>query len=480
MATATPQSLRIFYSLTLLLSSATYAAVSRAGAAAKFDNLSVHELIISSAHRQQPPHPSSHHINAAKRSANILSLKLYRRHSAAGKSNSGHRHRVTDLILRDHRRIAALLHRLSPYYRTDDFGSGVVPGLAQGSGEYFVRVGVGSPPKQQFMVVDSGSDLIWVQCQPCGQCYPQPDPIFDPALSASFSGVPCSSPVCALLSSGHSDSAASCSSGRCRYQVSYGDGSYTRGTLALETLTFDDAVVNNVAMGCGHRNRGLFVGAAGILGLGWGPLSFVGQLGGLAGGVFAYCLPGDGASGGLVFGRSAAVPEGAVWVPLLRNARAPSFYYVGLAGLGVGGERLAVAEEEFQMTEDGDGGTVMDTGTAVTRLPAAAYSALRDGYVAAAAGLPRAPGVSIFDTCYALAGYGSVRVPTVAFYFSGGAELTLPARNFLIPVDNGGTFCFAFAPSSSELAIIGNIQQEGIQITVDSANGFLGFGPTTC
>jgi len=122
----------------------------------------------------------------------------------------------------------------------------------------------------------------------------------------------------------------------------------------------------------------------------------------------------------------------------------------------------------------------MDTGTAVTRVPTLAYNAFRDAFLAETTNLPRAPGLSIFDTCYDLNGFVTVRVPTVSFYFSGGQILTLPARNFLIPADDVGTFCFAFAASPSGLSIIGNIQQEGIQISVDGANGFVGFGPNVC
>ncbi|KAK1303791.1 Protein ASPARTIC PROTEASE IN GUARD CELL 2 [Acorus calamus] len=95
-------------------------------------------------------------------------------------------------------------------------------------------------------------------------------------------------------------------------------------------------------------------------------------------------------------------------------------------------------------------------------------------------GLPRAHGPSIFDTCYDLSGFGSVRVPTVSFYFDDGPILTLPAKNFMIPVDGMGTYCFAFAASESELSIIGNIQQEGIHISFDVANNLVGFGPYTC
>ncbi|KAF3585779.1 hypothetical protein F2Q69_00030980 [Brassica cretica] len=347
--------------------------------------------------------------------------------------------------------------------------------MDQGSGEYFVRIGVGSPPRDQYMVIDSGSDMVWVQCQPCKLCYKQSDPVFDPAKSGSYTGVSCGSSVCDRIEN------SGCHSGGCRYEVMYGDGSYTKGTLALETLTFGRTVIRNVAMGCGHRNRGMFVGAAGLLGIGGGSMSFVGQLTGQTGGAFGYCLVSRGtdSTGSLVFGRE-ALPVGASWVPLVRNPRAPSFYYVGLKGLGVGGVRIPLPDDVFDLTETGDGGVVMDTGTAVTRLPTAAYAAFRDGFKSQTANLPRASGVSIFDTCYDLSGFVSVRVPTVSFYFTEGPVLTLPARNFLMPVDDSGTYCFAFAASPTGLSIIGNIQQEGIQVSFDGANGFVGFGPNVC
>lgn len=239
--------------------------------------------------------------------------------------------------------------------------------------------------------------------------------------------------------------------------------------------------MRDVAIGCGHTNQGMFIGAAGLLGLGGGSMSFVGQLGGQTGGAFSYCLVsrGTGSTGTLEFGRG-AMPVGATWISLVRNPRAPSFYYIGLAGVGVGGFKVPIPEETFQLSEFGGNGVVMDTGTAVTRLPTAAYVAFRDSFTAQTGNLPRAPGVSIFDTCYDLNGFESVRVPTVSFYFSDGPVLTLPAKNFLIPVDGAGTFCFAFAPSPSGLSIIGNIQQEGIQISFDGANGFVGFGPNVC
>ncbi|XWS63267.1 hypothetical protein CRYUN_Cryun06bG0080500 [Craigia yunnanensis] len=452
-----------------------------------FQLLNVKQTLIGTK-KPRPLETSEYHKlpNVSESDKGEWKLKLVHRDKLSSNNTTtfhDHSHRFHARMQRDVKRVASLLRRLSgggshdgeAAYEVNDFRSDVVSGMDQGSGEYFVRIGVGSPPRSQYMVIDSGSDIVWVQCQPCKQCYRQSDPVFDPADSASYAGVSCSSSVCDRIEN------SGCHAGRCRYEVMYGDGSYTKGTLALETLTFDRTVVKNVAIGCGHINRGMFIGAAGLLGLGGGSMSLVGQLGGQTGGVFSYCLVSRGtdASGSLVFGRG-AMPVGAAWVPLLRNQRAPSFYYVGLSGLGVGDIRVPVSEDIFRLTELGYGGVVMDTGTAVTRFPTLAYNAFRDAFISQTANLPRASGVSIFDTCYNLSGFISVRVPTVSFYLSGGPILTLPARNFLIPVDDMGTFCFAFASSASGLSIIGNIQQEGIQISFDGANGFVGFGPNVC
>ncbi|GMH12487.1 hypothetical protein Nepgr_014328 [Nepenthes gracilis] len=464
----------------------------------RFQRLNVKKAVAGT--NRHPPKLDQNHetpddstIEDGGRKHGELKLKLNLIHrdklSPASGTSCDYSHSFSLRMSRDATRVAALVHRLSirgantpsdgvgvnNNYEVDAFGSEVVSGIDEGSGEYFVRIGVGSPPRSQYMVIDSGSDIVWVQCQPCSPCYRQSDPVFDPSESASFLGVACGSVVCDRLEN------SGCHSGRCRYEVQYSDGSYTKGTFALETITIGSTEVRDVAIGCGHKNQGMFVGAAGLLGLGSGSMSFVGQLGGQTGGAFSYCLVSRGtdSNGSLIFGRE-AMPVGAAWITLVRNPHAPSFYYIRLSGLGVGGIQVPVPEYSFQLTETGDGGVVMDTGTAVTRLPTAAYVAFRDAFVTQTASLPRAPAVSIFDTCYNLSGFISIRVPTVSFYFSEGPILTLPARNFLIPVDETGTFCLAFAPSPSGLSIIGNIQQEGIQISIDGANGFLGFGPNVC
>ncbi|KAK9114810.1 hypothetical protein Syun_021607 [Stephania yunnanensis] len=134
-----------------------------------------------------------------------------------------------------------------------------------------------------------------------------------------------------------------CRNNSCLYQVSYGDGSYTVGDYVSETLTLGATPVENIAIGCGHDNEGLFVGAAGLLGLGGGALSFPSQTKSPS---FSYCLVDrDSNSASTLQLGAASFPSTAATVttPLLKNSRVDTFYFVELAGIGVGGETVGVA-----------------------------------------------------------------------------------------------------------------------------------------
>ncbi|BFG22172.1 hypothetical protein CerSpe_084460 [Prunus speciosa] len=357
------------------------------------------------------------------------------------------------------------------------FSSSIVSGLAQGSGEYFTRLGVGTPPKYVYMVLDTGSDVVWLQCAPCKRCYSQTDPVFDPRKSGTFSTIPCGSPLCRKL-----DSSGCKARKTCLYQVSYGDGSFTVGDFSTETLTFRGTKVGRVALGCGHDNEGLFVGAAGLLGLGRGKLSFPTQTGVRFNKKFSYCLVDRSASSkpsSVVFGDS-SVSRTARFTPLLANPKLDTFYYVELIGISVGGTRVrGITASLFKLDAAGNGGVILDSGTSVTRLTRAAYNSLRDAFRAGTTGLKRAPEFSLFDTCFDLSGRSEVKVPTVVLHFRN-ADVSLPATNYLIPVDSSGSFCFAFAGTMGGLSIIGNIQQQGFRVVYDLASSRVGFAPRGC
>ncbi|KAF8412110.1 hypothetical protein HHK36_000065 [Tetracentron sinense] len=354
--------------------------------------------------------------------------------------------------------------------------SRVISGISQGSGEYFTRLGVGTPPNYVYMVLDTGSDIVWIQCSPCRKCYSQSDPIFNPKKSSSFAAVSCQSPLCRQLDVSGCNKRKSC-----LYQVLYGDGSFTVGELSTETLAFGRTKVGRVALGCGRDNEGLFIGAAGLLGLGRGKLSFPSQTGRRFGRKFSYCLVDRSSTtskpSSLVFGES-AVSRSAVFTPMLTNPKQDTFYYVGLTGISVGGKRVrGIRASTFRIDTAGKGGVIIDSGTSVTRLTRPAYLAFRDAFRAGTTELKGAPEFSLFDTCYDLSGKMAVKVPTVVMHFGRRVNLNLPPQNYMIPVDNRGSFCLAFAGTMNKLSIIGNIQQQGFRIMFDSAGSRIGFAP---
>lgn len=358
-----------------------------------------------------------------------------------------------------------------------DFSSSVISGLAQGSGEYFTRIGIGTPTRYVYLVLDTGSDIVWIQCLPCRKCYTQSDPVFDPSKSSSFAPVTCDSPLCRRL-----DSPGCNNRNKCLYQVSYGDGSFTIGAYSTETLNFRKTIVSNISFGCGHDNEGLFVGAAGLLGLGKGKLSFPGQAGSRFGQKFSYCLAdrtGSAKPSYIVFGES-AVTRNTLFTPLLTNPKLDTFYYVELIGISVGGTKVpAITPELFKLDAEGNGGVIVDSGTSVTRLTRPAYIAVRDAFRLGGRDLKRAPNFSLFDTCFDLSGKTRVKVPTVVLHFAG-ADVALPASNYMIPVNGEGRYCFGFAGTNSGLSIIGNIQQQGFRVVFDLAGFRLGFAPRGC
>ncbi|XP_073273237.1 protein ASPARTIC PROTEASE IN GUARD CELL 1-like [Primulina huaijiensis] len=384
-------------------------------------------------------------------------------------------------LARDEARVQSLFSRHSLFVsgfstsdlEPDELEVPVTSGISQGSGEYFARVGLGSPAKEIYMVIDTGSDISWLQCQPCTDCYQQTGPIYNPSSSSTYRKLTCDSQQCAALQ------VSACRTDTCLYQVSYGDGSYTVGDFVTETMSFGGGSVSDVALGCGHDNEGLFVAADGLLGLGGGSLSLASQIRATS---FSYCLVHRDSSASSTLEFNAAQPSDSILAPLLKNSLISTYHYVGLTGINVGGQPVNIPASTFEIGSDGKGGVIVDSGTAVTRLKTEAYNAMRDAFVAMSSQNLPSPttGFALFDTCYDLSSKTSVSVPTVSLQFAGGRALRLSPSNYLIPVDDAGKFCFAFAPSSGSLSIIGNVQQQGTRVSYDLANKIVGFSPNKC
>ena len=117
-------------------------------------------------------------------------------------------------------------------------------------------------------------------------------------------------------------------------------------------------------------------------------------------------------------------------------------------------------------------------GTNVSSFSKVAYEALCDAFLAKTTNVPRLPGVEMFDTCYNLSGF-VYHILIISFYFPRGTILNVPPNNSSIVAD-GRISCLAFASSSFDLSIIGNVHQEHIRITIDMTSISVGFGPNNC
>jgi hypothetical protein len=141
----------------------------------------------------------------------------------------------------------------------------------------------------------------------------------------------------------------------------------------------------------------------------------------------------------------------------------------------VGGRQLSIPTSVFSA------GTIMDSGTVLTRLPPTAYSALSSAFKAGMKQYPPAPPSGILDTCFDFSGQSSVSIPTVALVFSGGAVVNLDANGIMLQTSSS-ILCLAFAANSddSSLGIIGNVQQRTFEVLYDVGGGAVGFKAGAC
>nr|CAB3457388.1 unnamed protein product [Digitaria exilis] len=345
-------------------------------------------------------------------------------------------------------------------------------GLSLGVGNYIVSVGLGTPRKDFSVVFDTGSDLSWVQCKPCNDCYDQQDPLFDPSRSSTYAPVPCGDPQCRGLDSW----SCSASGNRCRYEVVYGDQSQTDGNLARDTLSLGPSdSLKSFVFGCGDDDSGLFGKADGLFGLGRNKVSLASQASAKYGAGFSYCLPSSSSSTGYL-SLGPASPANAQFTAMATRTDTPSFYYLDLVGIKVAGKTIRVSAAVFKAA-----GTVIDSGTVITRLPSSAYRALRSAFARPMRRYKRAPALSILDTCYDFTGHTTVQIPAVELVFSGGATVGLDFSGVLY-VSKVSQACLAFASNGDDtsLGILGNTQQRTFAVVYDVANQKIGFGAKGC
>ncbi|XP_059658488.1 aspartyl protease family protein At5g10770-like [Cornus florida] len=398
---------------------------------------------------------------------------------------------ISELLSRDKARVKHLNSRLTKINRTSSvanstshnsehlFGPlnlGLPIGI--GTGNYYINVGLGTPPTYYHVIVDTGSSLSWLQCQSCPGCNEQVRPFFDPPSSSTFKLVPCTTPECNALKDVTPNGPNCISLNTCLYNATYGDDSFSSGYLIQDSLTLTQSeTLTGFVCGCGQHSEGFSIEFAGLFGLARNELSMLSQLSAKYGNAFSYCLPSaSGTSGGsLSIGTDSLMESSYKFTPMI-TSKDNSLYYLNLIEIVVAGRTMAVPTDHLM---------VIDSGTEVTRIPMSLYIDLV--YVVTEimvlANHETAGNFDIFHMCY----QGSVKnmqsdVPEIRLVFQGGADLTLEPQSLLIDVPELGITCFTFAPNvfDDDFAIIGNIHQRTYRVAYDVHNSRIGFAAGAC
>ncbi|XP_039140351.1 aspartic proteinase CDR1-like [Dioscorea cayenensis subsp. rotundata] len=207
---------------------------------------------------------------------------------------------------------------------------------------YTVSMTIGIPETPVSLSIDTGSDVTWLQCKPCTDCFKKSNPPFDPETSGTFKYTTCENENCNIFAN------------------------------ALKA--FD----HRLYFGCAFFARGNFFAAEdGIMGLGQGPFSIISQLNISK---FSHCLqlPLTGKTSYILFGDAARLVGRAA--PLIQNKIFRSQYVVNFHSMIViDNEReitLNVPSNIFEMDKNGRGGLILDFGTTLMRISEVTFNKL--------------------------------------------------------------------------------------------------------
>ncbi|KAK9676906.1 hypothetical protein RND81_11G109000 [Saponaria officinalis] len=362
------------------------------------------------------------------------------------------------------------------------------------AGLYYANVQLGTPPKEFDVQIDTGSDVLWVNCYGCTDC-PTTTHLqdvqlgaFNPSGSSSASVISCSDKRC-LMGSPSADPLCD-NAYNCAYQFRYGDGSGTQGYYVSDLLRITavngDTESNssaNVIFGCSMTQAGDLAKADrtvdGIFGLGQQGMSLVNQLSsqGVAPAAFSHCLRGDENGGGiLVFG--SIIDPGIVYTPLVPSQ---AHYNVNLESISVNNQELPIDASVF--TTSISTGTIIDSGTTLAYLAEAAYDPFVNAISVAVSQSVR-PLLSKGGTCFLITSSVSDVFPQVSLNLAGGASMVLRPQDYLVErssIAGADVWCMGIQKIEGQgITILGDIVLKDKAVVYDLANQRIGWVNYDC
>lgn len=264
--------------------------------------------------------------------------------------------------------------------------------LPSDAGLYFTKIRLGNPSNDYHVQVDTGSDILWINCAGCDKCPKRSGlgiklNLYDPKGSSAAKLVTCDDTKCTMI---YQRILEGCQSGvLCQYEVTYGDGSVTSGYFVQDTFHYDKVSGNlqtttgntTVVFGCGAKQSGQLssddAALDGIFGFGQANSSVISQLGasGKTKKMFSHCL--DSINGGGIFAIGQVVQPKLSTTPMMPNQ---PHYSVVVKRMEVGGVVLDISA----YSSDGNDGpsAIIDSGTTLAYLPDGVYDSIMNKILA--------------------------------------------------------------------------------------------------
>ncbi|KAL6342070.1 hypothetical protein AAG906_038549 [Vitis piasezkii] len=379
-------------------------------------------------------------------------------------------------------------------------------------GAYSIPLSFGTPPQTLPLIMDTGSDLVWFPCTHryvCRNCsFSTSNPssnIFIPKSSSSSKVLGCVNPKCGWI---HGSKVQS----RCRdceptspnctqicppYLIFYGSG-ITGGIMLSETLDLPGKGVPDFIVGCSVLSTSQ---PAGISGFGRGPPSLPSQLGLKK---FSYCLlsrryDDTTESSSLVLDGESDSGEktaGLTYTPFVQNPKVAGkhafsvYYYLGLRHITVGGKHVKIPYKYLIPGADGDGGTIIDSGTTFTYMKGEIFELVAAEFEKQVQSkrATEVEGITGLRPCFNISGLNTPSFPELTLKFRGGAEMELPLANYVAFLGGDDVVCLTIVTdgaagkefSGGPAIILGNFQQQNFYVEYDLRNERLGFRQQSC
>lgn len=362
------------------------------------------------------------------------------------------------------------------------------------TGLYFAKIGIGTPSKDYYVQVDTGSDILWVNCVGCDNCPRKSDlgiklSLYDPKSSSTGDLVMCDEGFCTSTYNGRLQG---CKPNlQCLYNVVYGDGSSTTGYFVKDYVRLDQVTGNlqtsstngSVIFGCGDKQSGELGSSSealdGILGFGQANSSMLSQLAssGKVKKIFAHCL--DSINGGGIFAIGDVVQPKVNTTPLVPDQ---PHYNVIMKEVEVGGDVLPLPTDVF---DGGDAkGTIIDSGTTLAYLPNEVYKQLMNAIMAKQPGL-KLHTVEDQFSCFQFAESVDDKFPVVKFHFAGSLSLTVYPHDYLFQIREDA-WCFGWMNSGvqskdgKDMTLLGDLVLSNKLVLYDLETQTIGWTEYNC